>query len=566
MKHLLGVAAVALLAPRSHAIVTSAPSPEGGIDINQKVGADAFYMAGYTGSRAIVANIEAGHAWSGHDALGHLQTFLSHPNAGTPAGGQLGETDFHATWVASALAGRPGGTSPGERQRGIAFGAALWSGAIADSFVSGTTNFNLSNNAYFRNPYRRALISGADDTGTGPTADVVNSAWLTGSINAGNDYFSLYIDAAVKASGKTVVIPAGNRGPANGISSPASGFNSICVGALESHNSQFDQVATFSSRGSVSFQNPATGAIPGSRARVDILAPGDDLKLAYYGGSTGGNTGLSDSTGGSTDSYADFRQGTEFASAIVAGGAALVVDYAKGNYASRNAWDARVVKAVLLNSADKIAGWNNNQVPGAGGVMITTQALDLVRGAGALNLRRAFDQFRVGADRTNGTGSGGLPGAGGSVHAIGWDYANVTSSATNNYIIDQPLLGGTTLTVTLNWFVNRTAGFGDGDTNTFDASMANLDLEVWRVEGGILTALIATSKSAFSNTEHLHLVLGSDGEYAIRVKWTGYLYNRVSDPNNVDYGLAWYATAIPAPPACACFFMGLALTVRRRRT
>jgi len=537
------------------------------MNINQKIGADAFYLAGYTGSRSIVVNIEAGNAWNGHESLEHVQTFLQHPDAGTFAGGQLGQSDFHATWVASALAGRPGGASPGERQRGLAFGATLWSGAIAGSFVSGTTNFNITNNAHFRNPYRRAMISGADDSGNGPTADVVNSAWLTGSINSGNDYFTLYLDAAAKASGKTIVLPAGNRGPANGISSPASGFNSICAGALGSNGLQFDQVANFSSRGSVSFQNPATGAIPGTRARVDILAPGDDLKLAYYGGSTGGNAGLPDPTGGANNHYADFRQGTEFASAIVAGAAALIVDYAKDKYsANAKSWDARVVKAVLLNSADKIAGWSNNMLPGAGGVTLTTQALDLTRGAGALNLNRAFEQFRAGADRTNGTGVGGAPGTGGAVKAVGWDYGNVTSTAARNYIIDQTLLGGTTLTVTLNWFANRTAGFGDGDTSTFDASFVNLDLEVWRVVGGVMTAMVSTSKTSFSNTEHLHLLLGADGDYAIRVKWTGFLYNRVGDPSNIDYGLAWYATAVPAPGVTLSFMAGLAtLACSRRR-
>lgn len=569
MTHRPGALAVVLLAPCSLAIVTSGPSLEGGININQKIGADAFYLAGYTGSRSIVINIEAGHVWSGHESLGHVQAFLQHPAAGTLLGGQLGQTDFHATWVASAMAGRTGGVSPGERQRGIAFGATLWSGAIADSFVSGTTSFNLSNNAYFRNPYRRAMITGADDSGTGPTADVIHSAWLTGSVNAGNDYYTLYLDAAAKASGKTIVIPAGNRGPANGISSPASGFNSICVGALGSNNSQFDQVGTFSSRGSVSFQNPATGAVPGTRARVDILAPGDDLKLAYYGGSTGGNTGLPDPTGGANDSYADFRQGTEYASAIVAGAAALVVDYAKDRYASNSkSWDARVIKSVLLNSADKIAGWNNNMVPGAGGVMLTTQALDLARGAGALNLNRTFEQFRAGPDRTTGTGVGGEPGTGGSVKAIGWDYGNVTSAASCNYMIDRALAAGSTLTITLNWFANRTAGFGDDETNTFDASFVNLDLEVWRVVDGVMTTMLATSKTSFGNTEHLHLTLASEGEYAIRVKWTAFLYNRVGDPANIDYGLAWYGTAIPAPGGAAVLLGGIAAigVVSRRRS
>ena len=82
-----------------------------------------------------------------------------------------------------------------------------------------------------------------------------------------------------------------------------------------------------------------------------------------------------------------------------------------------------------------------------------------------------------------------------------------------------------------------------------------------------MTTMVSTSKSSFSNTEHLHLGLGADGEYAIRVKWTGFLYNRVGDPSNIDYGLAWYGTAIPVPGSFVLLMSGLVGfgSSRRRR-
>ena len=74
----------------------------------------------------------------------------------------------------------------------------------------------------------------------------------------------------------------------------------------------------------------------------------------------------------------------------MAGGAALL-DSASYNTpalaVNPNSRDARVIKAVLMNSADKIPGWNNGEIPhpnGFGGVR-TTQSLDYNSGAGAMN-------------------------------------------------------------------------------------------------------------------------------------------------------------------------------------
>src|SRR6187397_3152535 len=39
---------------------------------NQVVGATRFYSEGYTGTRALMANIEAGYIWSGHETLTHV--------------------------------------------------------------------------------------------------------------------------------------------------------------------------------------------------------------------------------------------------------------------------------------------------------------------------------------------------------------------------------------------------------------------------------------------------------------------------------------------------------------
>jgi len=89
----------------------------------------------------------------------------------------------------------------------------------------------------------------------------------------------------------------------------------------------------------------------GVRAPVDLVAPGENLTLAYYGGGTGGNA-----FGGpvtlQNNLYSSGLNGTSFAAPIVAGGAALVASAGKALYTSdAKAIDGRVIKAVLMNSA-----------------------------------------------------------------------------------------------------------------------------------------------------------------------------------------------------------------------
>ena len=95
-----------------------------GTDINAFLGAGTFYSHGYTGTNAVIANIEAGHIWSGHETLTHVLQIPNNPAA-------LNEFDRHATCVGMILGGRRGGANPGAYQEGMAPNAQLYSGAIA---------------------------------------------------------------------------------------------------------------------------------------------------------------------------------------------------------------------------------------------------------------------------------------------------------------------------------------------------------------------------------------------------------------------------------------------------
>src|SRR6188474_2749809 len=84
------------------------PGPfTGAVYSNQVVGATRFYNAGYTGTRAVMANIEAGYIWNGHETLSRVGLIPT-------SGAALGEFDRHATVVGMIMGGRLNGVDPGQ--------------------------------------------------------------------------------------------------------------------------------------------------------------------------------------------------------------------------------------------------------------------------------------------------------------------------------------------------------------------------------------------------------------------------------------------------------------------
>jgi hypothetical protein len=553
---------------------TNIPITFGGADVGQLIGADRFYTNGITGQGSITANVEGGHIWNGHETLGHVTQFthdvLAWNNPGTP-GNQLGDLiDRHATWVGMHIGGRNGGPSQGSFQTGIAPGTDLRSGAIANQFLGSafSANFNFSQSS-FTTPY--ATYFG--------TADVINTSW--GGVDPpGLSNFTIALDGLADSfPSTTFVAAAGNRAdpdqnPAtppvtNSVSYPGSGYNSITVAALANNgNNVYDAVADFSSRGPQDwgFVDFGLGAVFGCgscRAAVDIAAPGTSLVSAYYGGATGGNNptlpGSPNGPAGGPDYYTTGLGGTSLAAPITAGGAALLVSASyntpalAANPASR---DARVIKAVLMNSADKIPGWDNDQYPhpnGNGGVL-TVQSLDYASGAGALNLDRAYDQY-IGTTTKDvpGTPSGNQ----GLVDPVGWDFGRVVDGTDNVYPIDDLLSAGSMLTATLTWFRDR--DFNPQLVLVAENAEADLDLVVRDTLTG---QIISESISAFNNAEHLHFALPRTSRYQIEVVFFGALFGNVAAE---DYGLAW-SVAVPEPTGgMLAAIAGLALLFRSGR-
>ncbi len=544
-----------------------------GVNINALVGAEQFYLNGYWGQRAVIANVEAGHVWNGHMTLGHVADFINHSTiAATPP-----NYDVHATAVGHVLVGRsdlnvalgPGITitipapesyfylasdSEGTNYNwsaftGLAPMATLWSSALATGFSS-DGSFSTTNTT-IRYAYDTVMRPNAYKSGQ--VAHVVNSSWGF-TDPGGSGYTSRLVDGLAYGFGTTVVIAAGNHsGAMQQVTGPASGYNSIAVAALASDTSTpaYGGVAAFSNAGPNDFYNPKTRTtIAGVRAAVDLAAPGANLTLAYYGGTTGSNAGGTDITAGSPYYFLVDAAGTSFSSPIVAGGAALLVDVGLDRYAGNAAAvDGRVIKAVLLNSAAKTAGWDNGQSV-SGGVVATTQSLDYAVGAGALDLHKAYTQYTAGTSDVAGLG-------GGTVASTGWDFGQVSEGSPNWYNLGAAD-AGKRLTATLAWFVNRSyAPF------QVDVQFANLDLEVWTLDGaGSPASLIAQSSSIYNNVEHLHFDLPYSSDYALRVLWAGEVYEMLTTANSEWYGLAWrIESPIPVPEPAAAWLAAVALSV-----
>jgi len=207
--------------------------------------------------------------------------------------------------------------------------------------------------------------------------------------------------------------------------------------------------------------------------------------------------------------------GTSFATPIVAGGAALLIDMGQD---LGHSTAPEVIKSVLLNSADKLSGWSHS----------SSQPLDWNQGAGQLNLENAYNQY-LNPEQDPGAVSG-----------VGWDRQDVDWESENLYTIDGLVPNGEIFSATLAW--NRIVSTDVEDIDDVIYSLEHLDnLDLYLYEASNPGFAVASSISTIDNVEHIYYSVPEDGSYVLGVKMNG-----ASVGDSETYGLAWHTlTQLP---------------------
>ena len=437
------------------------------------VEADVLWSLGYTGSGVEIGVLDIFLADSTHPAIsGNFIDSVKFVNGGA-------WTSFHATAVTGTA------VSQDPTYTGVAPGAGWWTGQTTKR----STMTRIRTQTVAAETFGQGL--GSLD---GNAVEVITLSIGLGGSGSGSDQWSLALDHIVDTNGRTITVAAGNEGEAGpgSISGlPTGAFNAIIVGATGGTGSvdseDYTQVAAYSSRGPT-----ADG-----RAKPDIVAPGSLIHVPTLG------VGWTDATG------------TSLATPMVAGGAALLIDMGRE---LGHSTDPRVIKSVLLNSADKLAGWTHT----------TTQPLDYSQGAGQMNLQKAYHQYLLGEQDP------------GSVLTVGWDRDQATWDAERLYSLDAKVAAGKIISATLSW--DRIVTTNTEDIQTAVYTLDHMDnLELYLYEADDLTTPIATSVSTVDNVEHIYYTTSQSGHYVLGVGMAG-----ASSGDSELYGLSWHVLHDPA--------------------
>ena len=503
------------------------------VNLNDSLGATTFYSQGVYGQNTTSWVVDAQLVGTNLFPAENFSN-LSDTYASSDA---LTNSGDHATWVAALLGGY---TRPGYYlNTGMAPGTTIDSAALATA-TNADGSFSISSNSL--SAYNYAATHG----------DVLSTSIGDSSDPAGVGTLSGLLDALAGANpNTTMVAAAGNNGPGNGtVSGPASGYNVISVGALDGPTN-YSVVASFSSRGpqptawydgtnTFTYQNGAA-----TRPGVDLVAPGAGIVMP-----------ATLSVGSNVISFSYYSlAGTSFATPLVAGGVALLDSLAKSAFdpsLTNAATQSVVTKAVLMNAADKLSGWDNGQQI-VNGVITTTQALDYAMGAGRMNLNAAFTQYTTSAYVTTSPGlsySGfNLP-----VSSTGWSCGTALLGGINGYTLTSELFAGQEIAVTLDWLRSRSWNALLGDYA--DLAQAELDLMIYQLLPGGGDQLVAESISPVSTTQELYFQLAASGNYEIQIGYSTNLFDLSGNDTSQPYGIAWSVSGVPEPGSVALFLMG----------
>ena len=430
--------------------------------------------------------------------------------------------DPHAENVASVM------ISADKAIRGIAPGAKLYSGAVGSLKTGGQPEECLS--------AQHVAMQNSDDVRAinfsfGETLE--RDPRLNARLD-GNALLTQCIDWSSRFHNVLYAI-AGNQGK-GGIPIPTDNYNGINVAFSSRRNGIFDKVDVSNlSDIKVGLKGRLNGTEVnlGIRRSIGLIAPGSNISLLNPNGKITKVTG------------------TSFAAPHVTATVALLQEYGDRQLRTKqNNWslDARrqeVMKAVLLNSADKVRDPGNSLYLGMSKTIIDKQnqawfssdaytdpkiPLHAQMGAGQLNAFRAYQQFSAGQWKPTAL-----------VPALGWDYNSIKVNSRQEYVLDKPLPQGSFVAMTLVWDrlielndTNKNHQYDLGE-NFSDRGLNNLDLYLVSTESNTAPSRICTSISEVDSVEHIFCPVPITGKYKIRVQFTGQV-NQSTQP----YALAWW--------------------------
>ncbi len=433
--------------------------------------------------------------------------------------------DPHAQNVAALM------ISSDKALRGVAPGARLYSTAVGSLKTGGQPEECLS-------AQHVALQNGGDVRAINFSfGETLQRDPRPNALLDGNALLTQCIDWSARVHNVLYAI-AGNQGK-GGIPIPTDNFNGVNVAFTSRRQGIFTKV-------DVSNLSDATGGVEGrlagreinvgSRRAISLIAPGSKISLL------------------NPDGKANSVTGTSFAAPHVTATVALLQEFGDRQLRTQqpnwslNSRRQEVMKAVMLNSADKIQDAGDGLRLGMSRTIIDKQNQDWLAsdayndpkiplqaqmGTGQLNAFRAYQQFSAGEWKPS------------IVPAVGWDYRTVNSTSSQDYILHQSLKQGSFVAITLAW--NRFVELNDANKNdqfdvgeTFrDRGLNNLDLSLVSTESNTPASNICTSISDVDSVEHIFCPVPKTGNYKIRVQFRQKV-NEATQP----YALAWWT--VPA--------------------